>query len=211
MIKLYHASGSPNSRRVRMYLAERGIPVDLAPVDLGTKEQFSDAYAAINPRQVVPTLVLEDGTAIGEVPAIIRYFDEANTNGPIDGVTPQDKALVQMWERRMELEGFAPVMEAVRNAAKGLAGRAISGPHGYEQIPELVERGRLRVRDFYGDLELRLSAVPFVAGDALSIADITAIVTIDFATRAMSMPVPDDHLATKRWYAAIASRPSFAA
>ncbi|OIQ78659.1 disulfide-bond oxidoreductase YfcG [mine drainage metagenome] len=210
-LKLYHASGSPNSRRVRIYLAERGIAVEPVSVDLGSKEQFSDAYAAINPRRVVPTLVLADGTAIGEVPAIIRYLDEAFPEAPLNGTTPKDKALVQMWERRMELEGFAAVMETVRNAAQGLVGRAISGPHFYDQIPALVERGRLRVRDFYADLEARLTANPYVAGDAFSVADITAVVAVDFATKALSLGIPEDDSATRRWHATLSARPGFAA
>jgi glutathione S-transferase len=210
-VKLYHSNASPNSRRVRIYLAERAIPAELIPVDLGAKEQFSDAYAAINPRKVVPTLVLADGTAIGEVPAIVRYLDEAFPEQPLDGATPRDKALIQMWERRMELEGFAAVMETARNTFASLAGRAIAGPHDYEQIPALVERGKLRIRDFYADLEARLAAYPHVAGEAFSIADITAVVTVDFATKAVSMPIPDDHPATQRWYDAVAARPSFTA
>lgn len=208
---LYQSNASPNSRRVRIYLAERGIEAEIVPVDLGAKEQFSDAYAAINPRRVVPTLVLADGTAIGEVPAILRYLDEAVAEHPLGGGSAKEKALIAMWERRMELEGFAAVMETVRNAAKGLAGRAIAGPHGHDQIPALVERGRLRVRDFYTDLEERLAAAPHVAGDAFSIADITALVAVDFATKALSLPIPQDHPATLRWYAAVSARPSFTA
>jgi len=211
VLKLYQSSASPNSRRVRIYLAERDIPAELVPVDLGAKEQFSDAYAAINPRRVVPTLVLADGTAIGEVPAIIRYLDEAFPERPFNGATPREKALIQMWERRIELEGFAAVMETVRNAAQGLAGRAISGPHGYDQIPALVERGRLRVRDFHADLEERLAGNAYVAGSAFSIADITAVVTVDIAIKALAMPIPDDHPATRRWYGPLAARPSFSA
>lgn len=210
-LKLYHSAGSPNSRRVRIYLAERGLPVTLVPVDLGAKEQFSDAYRAINPRSVVPTLVLEDGTAIGEVPAIIRYFEEAFPAPTLLGATPKQKALTTMWERRMELEGFAAVMEGVRNAAPGLSGRAISGPHGYEQIPALADRSKLRVRDFLADLDARLSEAPFVAGDAFSIADITALVTVDFAAGAMSMIVPAGHAALKRWYEVVSLRPSMKA
>ena len=210
-LKLYHSSASPNSRRVRIYLAERGIAAELVPVDLGAKEQFSDAYAAINPRKVVPTLVLADGTAIGEVPAIIRYLDEAFPERPLGGNTPKDKALIQMWERRMELEGFAAVMETARNTFASLAGRAISGPHDYEQIPALVERGKLRIRNFYADLEAQLAQNAFVAGETFSTADITALVTVDFATKAVSMPIPDGHAATSRWYAAVSTRPSFSA
>jgi glutathione S-transferase len=190
MLKLYHSSGSPNSRRVRIFLAEKGICASLIPVDLGAKEQFSDAYIRINPRRVVPTLVIEDGTPIGEVPAILRYLEETHTNLPLLGSAPKDKALVTMWERRMEQEGFAVVMETVRNAAAGLAGRAIAGSHDYEQVPALVERGKQRLADFCADLEVRLGDVPFVAGDRFSVADITAVVTIDFAIKALSLPIP---------------------
>jgi hypothetical protein len=93
--------------------------------------------------------VLEDGTAIGEVPAIMRYLDEAFPEKPLLGATPKDKGLIGMWERRAELEGFAAVMEGVRNKIAGLKGRAIAGPHDYEQIPALVERSVLRVKNFF--------------------------------------------------------------
>lgn len=209
--KLYQWNTSPNSRRVRIYLAEKGISMPLVPVDLGAKEQFSDAYVAINPRRVVPTLVLEDGTAIGEVPAIWRYLEEIHPEPRLLGTTAKDKALVAMWERRMEQEGFAAVMETVRNAAAGLKGRAIAGPYDYAQIPELVERGKLRVANFYADLDARLSEVPYVAGDTFSVADITAVVTIDFATRAIALPIPTTATAIRRWYDAVASRSSMAA
>jgi glutathione S-transferase len=126
-MKLYQSHTSPNSRRVRIFLAEKGISMPIVPVDLGVKEQFSDAYAAINPRRMVPTLVLEDGTAIGEVPAILGYLEEVHPEPPLLGATPKTRALVAMWERRVELEGFASVMEAVRNAIPGLKNRAIAG------------------------------------------------------------------------------------
>ena len=128
-MKLYHSASSPNSRRVRIFLAEKGLAIPFVTVDLGKGEQHSDAYRAINPRRVVPTLVLEDGTAIGEVPAICRYIEEAHPTPPLLGETPKEKALVVMWERRAELEGFAAVMEAIRNSAPGLKSRAIAGPH----------------------------------------------------------------------------------
>src|SRR5258708_39693002 len=119
-MKLYQSDASPNSRRVRIFLAEKGISMRIVPLDLGAKEQFSDAYATINPRRVVPTLVLDDGTAIGEVPVIIRYLDEFHPAPPLLGTTPKTRAEVAMWERRVEQEGFASVMEAVRNAAPRL-------------------------------------------------------------------------------------------
>jgi glutathione S-transferase len=210
-MKLYQSNASPNSRRVRIYLAEKGISMPLVPVDLGAREQFSDAYAAINPRRVVPTLVLEDGTAIGEVPAIQRYLEEIHPEPPLLGTTPKTKALVAMWERRVEIEGFASVMEAVRNAVPGLKGRAIAGPHDYEQIPKLVERSRQRVGHFYADFNTRLADVPFVAGDEFSVADITAVVTVDFATKAAELPIRGEHTALKRWYDLVSARASMAA
>lgn len=183
----------------------------LVPVDLGASEQFSKAYGAINPRRVVPTLVLDDGSAIGEVPAILRYLEEVYPDPPLLGTTPKTKALVTMWERRAELEGFAAVMEAVRNAAPALKNRAIAGRHDYAQIPVLVERSSERVRNFYADFDARLADVGFVAGDEFSVADITAVVTIDFATRAAGLPMAEQHLALKRWYDSVSVRPSMAA
>jgi glutathione S-transferase len=210
-MKLYQSNASPNSRRVRIYLAEKGISMALVPVDLGAREQFSDAYAAINPRRVVPTLVLEDGSAIGEVPAIQHYLEEIHPEPPLLGTTPKTKALVVMWERRVEMEGFAAVMEAVRNAVPGLKGRAMAGPHDYEQIPALAERSRQRVGNFYADFNARLADVPFMAGDEFSVADITALVTVDFATKAAELPIGDERTALKRWYERVSARASVGA
>jgi glutathione S-transferase len=209
-LKLYHATNSPNSRRVRIFLAEKGLKPTLIAVDLGAGEQHSDAYRAINPRRVVPALVLEDGTTIGEVPAIMRYLDEAFPETPMLGATPKDKGLVVMWERFAELEGFAAVMEGVRNRAERLKGRAIAGPHAYEQIPVLVDRSVLRVNNFLADLNERLEEVIFVAGEQFSAADITALVTIDFA-RALDLSVPQEHRALIRWKDAVSARPSISA
>jgi glutathione S-transferase len=207
-MKLYHSASSPNSRRVRIFLAEKG----LITVDLGKGEQHSDAYRVINPRRVVPTLVLEDGTAIGEVPAICQYIEETHpTLLPLLGETAKERALVAMWERRAELEGFAAVMEAIRNSAPGLKRRAIAGPHDYEQIPELAERSKLRVKNFFADFDARSSEAPFVAGQRFSVADITALVTVDFAAKAINFPVSDEHRSLKRWHEAVSSRPSMAA
>jgi glutathione S-transferase len=196
---------------VRIVLAEKGVSIPLVAVDLGKGEQHSDAYRAINPRRVVPTLVLEDGTAIGEVPAICRYIEEAHPTPPLLGETAKEKALVAMWERRAELEGFAAVMEAIRNAAPGLKGRAIAGPHDYEQIPELAERSKLRVKNFFADFDNRLGEAAYVAGQRFSVADITVLVTVDFVAKAINFPVLDEHRSLKRWYDAISSRPSMTA
>jgi glutathione S-transferase len=209
-LKLYHAINSPNSRRVRIFLTEKGLEPKLISVDLGGGEQNSEAYRAINPRRVVPALVLEDGTAIGEVPAIMRYLDEAFPETPLLGATPKEKGLVAMWERFAELEGFAPVMEGVRNKVERLKGRAIAGPHDYEQIPGLVDRSMLRVKNFLTDLNGRLEQVSFLAGERFSAADITALVTIDFV-KALDISIPEGHRALTRWKDAVSARPSMSA
>lgn len=112
-----------------------------------------------------------------------------------------------MWERRAELDGFAPVMEGVRNAVAGLKGRSLSGPHAYEQIPELVERSKQRVANFFSDFNVRLETVRFVAGNEFSAADITTLVTVDFAANALKMPIPAEHTAFRRWYDEVSARP----
>jgi glutathione S-transferase len=207
-MKLYHSPSSPNSRRVRMFAAEKGISIPLAPVNLAQKEQFSDWFKAINPRQQVPALVLDDLITIAEVPAIWRFLEETYPERPLLGADATSKALVTMWERRVELDGFAPTMEGVRNALAGLKGRALSGPHDYDQLPGLVERSERRVANFYADYDGLLEKTPFVAGATFSAADITALVTVDFATAALNMPIPNESRSLKRWYDAVTARPS---
>jgi len=90
------------------------------------------------------------------------------------------------------------VLEGVRNAAPGLKGRAIAGPHDYEQIPALVDRSRLRVANFLSDLDARLADAPFVAGDQFSVGDITALVTTDFAAKAFAISTLEEHRALTR-------------
>ena len=102
-------------------------------------------------------------------------------------------------------------MEAVRNSVPGLKGRALAGPYPYEQIPELAERSKLRVMRFYADFNARLGEVPFVAGSHFSVADITAIVTVDFATKGLDLPIFEEHTALKRWYESVSARPSMTA
>jgi glutathione S-transferase len=207
-MKLYHATSSPNSRRVRMFIAEKGIAIPFHSVNLREKEQFSDWFTQINPRQQVPVLVLDDGRALAEVPAIWRYLEEIFPQHRLLGDDAVDEALITMWERRVELDGLVPAMDGIRNAAATLKGRALSGPHDYEQIPELVERSKRRVADFYEDFDSRLEDVPFVAGDDFSVADITALVTVEFATAELKMPLPPHAHSFQSWYEKIAARPS---
>lgn len=206
-MKLYDFKPAPNPRRVRIMMAEKGIEMPTVQIDLRGGEQFTPAFRAVNPQCVVPFLVLDDGTGIGEVVAIWRYLEESHPTPALMGVDAKDKAIVTMWESRMTLDGFQGVGEAFRNSTPGFKGRALSGPHGYEQIPALIERGKARTQNFYGDLEKRLAESEYVAGPRFTIADITALVAIDFAGW-MKLAVPAEHKSVKRWYDQVSARPS---
>ncbi len=207
-MRLYDYPVAPNCRRVRIFLAEKGISVPSQTIDLTAQEQLSPGYRAVNPRCTVPALQLDNGTLITEVLAIWRYFEEAEPQRPLLGRDPQGKALVTMWERRMELDGFLPGMEAVRNFLRGLRSRALTGPRDYEQIPALVERGRLRLSDFFFDLDEHLSRSLFVAGGEFTAADITGFVALDFIAGRLKLPVMDNHIHLRRWSESVAARPS---
>jgi glutathione S-transferase len=206
-MKFYDCKPAPSPRRVRIFMAEKGIEIPTVQVDLRGKEQFTPAFRAINPQCVVPFLVLDDGTGIGEAPAIWRYLEELHPAPALMGIDAKDKALVAMWERRAELEGFAAVGEAFRNSTPAFKGHALSGPQGYEQNPALVERGKARTLDFYAALDQWLADRPFVAGERFTIADITALVAVDFAGW-IKLAVPEACGNVKRWHAAVSARPS---
>jgi glutathione S-transferase len=140
----------------------------------------------------------------------MRYLDEAFPETPLLGATSKDKGVVVIWERFAVLEGFAAVMEGVRNKVERLKGRTIAGPHGYEQIPGLLDRSVLRVKNFLADLNERLEQVSFVAGKRFSAAGITALVTIDFA-KALDLSIPEGYRALARWKDAVSARPSMSA
>ncbi|MDR3407853.1 MAG: glutathione S-transferase [Methylovirgula sp.] len=208
-MRLYDYPVAPNCRRVRIFLAEKGVSVPSQMIDLSMQEQLSSAYRAINPRCTVPALQLDDGTLITEVLAIWRYFEETDPEPPLLGRDAKDKALVTMWERRMELDGFLPGMDAVRNFLRSLKSRALTGPRDYEQIPELIERGKMRLADFFQDLDGHLSHSPFVAGAEFTAADITGFVALDFVAGRLKLPIPDDQIHLRRWSERVAARPSF--
>ena len=155
-MKFYDTSSAPSPRRVRIFLAEKGIEIPTVQVDLRAGAHLQPDFLKINPAATVPVLELDDGTTISEAIACCRYLEEANPEPPLMGRDPKDKAVIAMWEHRCEIEGFLAVAEALRNEAKGMKGRALPGPVGHEQIPALVERGRARVAQFFAWLNERL-------------------------------------------------------
>jgi glutathione S-transferase len=206
-MKFYDCTTAPSPRRVRIFLAEKGISIPTAQVDLRNGEQFSDAFRAINPDCTVPALQLDDGTVIGDAIAICQYLEELHPEPPLIGSTPQERAVVAALNRGIERDGFFAAMDVLRNTTAGLKGRALPGPHDYEQIPDLAERGRKRLEHFLRDLDRRLSGRAFVAGDRYTMADISALIVMDFASR-LKLAVPEEYTNLRRWYAAVSARPS---
>ena len=209
-MKFYDCKTAPSPRRVRIFLAEKGIDVDTVQVDLASGEQHGEAFRRINPDCVVPALQLDDGSCISEVLAICQYFEERQPEPPLMGRNVEERARVTMWNSKIEQQGLLPMADAFRNAAKGLKGRAVTGPDPYEQIPALAERGRQRVAQFFRRLDEQLADHAFVAGDAFSIADISAMVLVDFA-RWIKLEMPEDAGNLARWYGEVSARPSAAA
>jgi glutathione S-transferase len=206
-MKFYDCATAPSPRRVRIFAAEKGISLPTVQVDLRNGEQFTDAFRAINPDCTVPALALDDGTVIADAIAICGYLEEIHPEPPLIGSTPQERAAVTALNRQIERDGFFAAMDAFRNAAKGLKGRALPGPHDYEQIPELAARGRARVENFFRAMDARLGGREFVAGSRYTIADISTLVLTDFAGWA-KLAVPDEGANLRRWHAAVSARPS---
>ena len=206
-MKFYDCTTAPSPRRVRIFLAEKGITIPTVQVDLRNNEQLTAEFRAINPDATVPSLELDDGTRINDAVGICVYFEALHPRPALMGETTEEKALVASWQRQVERNGFYAVMKAFRNATPVLKGRALPGPHDYEQIPALAERGRLRVQHFYEQMDAQLAQSEFISGPRYSIVDITALITIDFAARA-KMPIPADCAHVQRWHTQVSARPS---
>ena len=206
-MKLYEFAAAPNPRRVRIFLAEKGVTIPTVQVDLRTQEQLKPAFLAINPFATVPVLELDDGRRIAETIAICRYIEAIHPEPRLFGRDPYEMGAVEEWQRHCEFEATAAVADGFRNSTPGMKGRAVTGQHGYEQIPELAERGKARATKFFELLDARLAKQEFIAGAHYSVADITALVAHDFGTRTKVLSL--DHLANlRRWYDAMSARPS---
>jgi glutathione S-transferase len=203
-MKLYDGGRAPNPRRVRVFLAEKGIAVPMVQVDLGRLEHKSEAFAAVNPVQRVPVLELDDGTRISESIAICRYFEELNPEPALFGTSAIELALTEMWNRRLELHLFFPISHVFRNSHPAMAQMEVP------QVPAWAEANKPRIADFLQILDRELANRPFVAGDRYSVADITGLCAVDFMKPA-KLAVPDDCANVRRWHAEVAARPSASA
>lgn len=203
-MKLYDGGRAPNPRRVRIFLAEKGIEVPLVPVDMGALGHRSEEVTARNPLQRLPVLELDDGTVLTESVAICRYFEEVQPEPPLFGRGAVGKALVEMWQRRIELNLFNAVSQAFRHTHPAMSEWEVP------QVPEWGEVNRVKAVAFMRILDGHLASSEFAAGDAFSIADITGLIALDFLKPAR-IAVPDDLVNLQRWHGALKARPSAAA
>ena len=209
MITLYDCATAPSPRRARILLAEKGIAHETLQIDLRSNEQLGEAYRQVNPLCTVPALRTEeeDGPLLTDNAGIAAYLEARYPQPPLLGSTPHEKAEIASWNWRVEFEGLLAIAEAMRNSAPSLANRALPGPVDYAQIPELAQRGLARVQAFFVALNDHLAGRDFIATDRFSIADITAVVAVDFA-RLVKVKPGEQHPHLLRGRAAMAQRPS---
>jgi glutathione S-transferase len=203
-MKLFDGGRAPNPRRVRVFLAEKKIEVPLVPIDMGAFGHKQEPVSSRNPLQRLPVLELDDGTVITESVAICRYFEELHPEPALFGRGALGKALVEMWQRRMELNLLGCVTAAFRHIHPAMKEWEVP------QIAEWGEANKPKAVGFLKLLDEELADREFVAGDAYSIADITGLIAIDFMKPAR-IKVPEDCANVLRWHQAISSRPSAAA
>ena len=200
-MKLYDSELAPNARRVRIFLAEKGMSVPMVDMDLARLDQKTAAFSVLNPFQTVPVLELDDGEIISESAAICRYFEELRPEPPLFGIGALERARVEMWHRRLELQLFFPITQAYRHthpAAKVLEP---------QQIPDWAELNRGRALRAMTHVDEALRERPFIAGDRFSIADILGLVALDFI-RPARITIPENLVNLRRWRETLAARPS---
>jgi glutathione S-transferase len=203
-MKLYDGGRAPNPRRVRVFLAEKGIKIPVEQIDLGAMAHRSPAYTAVNPLQRVPALELDDGTIITESIAICRYFELLQPQPALFGRDPMEITIVEMWQRRVELNLLAAVSHIFRNLHPAMAQMEVP------QVPAWAEANKPRLLEFLGILDDRLGGSRFIAGDDFTVADITGLVAVDFMKPA-KLAVPDSMTNVRRWHAEVSARPSASA
>jgi glutathione S-transferase len=207
MMTLYDCATAPSPRRARILLAEKGVDHETVQVDLRSGEQLGETYRKVNPHCTVPALRTDEGLVLTDNASITAYLEARFPQPPLLGRSPAEKAEIAGWNWRIEYEGLHAIAEALRNSAPAMANRALPGPTDYPQIPELAQRGRSRLEHFLVTLNDHLAGRRFVATENFSIADITAVVAVDFA-RVVKVKPGEQHPDVLRWRAEMAQRPS---
>ena len=208
-MKLYGFGAAANAQRVQVFLAEKGIEIPLVEVNVREGEQYSEPWASMNPFNCVPFLELDDGTIIAESMTICRYIEELHPEPSLFGRTPGERAQIDMWCRRIELDGFLPMLHAVRNHVPMFSGRVIPGTRSDRpQLPALVQRGTEMMEVFLGRFEPHMADREFVARDRFTAADIIGYFAVR-TTGVVGMAIEDRFPAVARWFAACSGRPAF--
>lgn len=208
-ITLYDCATAPSPRRARILLAEKGVPHETVQVDLRSGEQLGEAYRRINPQCTVPALVTEEGPVLTDNAAIAAYIEARFPDPPLLGRTALEKAEIAGWQARIEQEGLMAIAEGFRNGSPAMAKRALTGPVDHAQIPALAERGVARAGLFFAALDAHLAGRDFIATGRFSLADITAVVVVDFA-RAIRLRPVEDYAELRRWREAMQARGTMA-
>jgi glutathione S-transferase len=203
-MKLYDGGKAPNPRRTRIFLAEKGITVPTEQVDIMAQEHKTADFTAKNPLQRVPVLVLDDGTCISESIAICRYFEALRPEPPLFGQGALEAAMVEMWNRRAELNFLFIVAHAFRHLHPAM--KELEVP----QVAKWGEANKPRAVDFLRILDRELGDHEFVAGDRYTVADITTMVGYDFL-KVAKIAVPEELIHVRRWHATVSARPSASA
>ena len=209
-MRLFDFRRAPNPRRVRLFLAEKGLDIPLVPVNLYRREQLTPEFLAINPAGTLPVLQTDEGLYLSECIAICHYIERRYPSPPLLGEGAAGEACVLMWNSICEHDGLRAVAETLRNLSPGFADHALPGPVSYRQLPDLVERGQRRMDQFFRRIEQRLAASAFLAGERFSFADLSLFATVEFA-RWVDYEATADRPATAAWYEAVAARPAIAA
>jgi glutathione S-transferase len=210
-VKLYIWLTAPNPRRAQIFVAEKGIDIEVVEAsDPDNPGRLSAAYCEKYPHRRVPLLELDDGDWIGEAAAICRYLETLFPDNPLMGRTPKEIAIVEMWDRLAEWEGLMAVSEVFRNTHKLFVGRGLAGyDREIPQIPALAERGNFRLGLFFEKIDEQLGRHEFLAGDTFSFADITALCAIDFSI-SRRLPIPENCGNVLNWHARVSARPAIA-
>ena len=206
-MRLHDCNMAPNPRRARIFLAEKGLDVELVEHSILEGETNGEAYLKINPWGTVPALELDDGSLIREAPAIFRYIESSHSTPNLLGDNPREAAEIEAWERYAEIQGISAVGEFFRNQTEALAGRGLPGPSKLDLIPALVERGQARTAWFYDQINEQLGKTEYLGSNRYSIADITAQCAVDFAA-AVSLGIPDHCENVARWHKVVSARPA---